>query len=83
MCGEDDPLGIVQEIEIWPYEQMVYAQPRMCPGEWDTQSPQEFWDRNGSPNFGQTIGPCNNQQEKENLQNCGHAVSADHRVKFF
>ena len=27
--GEDDPLGTVQEIEIWPYEQVVYAQPRM------------------------------------------------------
>ena len=23
--GQDDPLGSVQEIEIWPYEQMVYA----------------------------------------------------------
>ena len=23
-----DPLGTVQETEIWPYEQMVYAQPK-------------------------------------------------------
>ena len=28
---QDDPLGDVQEIEIWQYEQMVYAQPRTCP----------------------------------------------------
>ena len=26
---EGDLLGIVQEIEIWPYEQMVFAQPRI------------------------------------------------------
>ena len=35
MDGEGDPLGIMQEIEIWPNEQMVFAQPRICPGEWD------------------------------------------------
>ena len=38
-----NPLGIVQEIEIWPYEQMIYAQPRICPGEWDTQASLGFW----------------------------------------
>ena len=27
--GKGDPSGIVQEIEIWTYEHMVYAQPRM------------------------------------------------------
>ena len=31
--GQGNPLGIVQEIEIWPYEQMVYAQHRICLGE--------------------------------------------------
>ena len=36
--GESDLLGIVQEIEIWPHEQMVYAQTRICPGEWDAQT---------------------------------------------
>ena len=25
-----------KEIEIWPYEQMVYIQPNSCPGEWHT-----------------------------------------------
>ena len=24
-----DPVGIVQEIYVWPYEQMIYAQPRI------------------------------------------------------
>ena len=44
--GQGDPLGIVQEIEIWPYEQMVYAQPRICPGERDAQNPLRFWNIN-------------------------------------
>ena len=26
---QGDPLRIVQEIEVWPYEQMIYAQPRI------------------------------------------------------
>ena len=27
---------IVQEIEIWPYNQMVYAHPNISSREWDT-----------------------------------------------
>ena len=42
--GQSDPMGIEQKILIWPYEQIVYAQPRICPGEWDAQILQEFWD---------------------------------------
>ena len=33
--GENALRGIVQEIEIWPNEQLVYAQPRIRRGEWD------------------------------------------------
>ena len=33
--GEIDTLGIVQEIEIWLYEHIVYAQLRISPGIWD------------------------------------------------
>ena len=36
MGVQNDPLGVVQETEIWPYEQIVYAQPSICPGEWST-----------------------------------------------
>ena len=63
--GQSDSLGIVQEIELWPYEQMVYAQPKICPGEWDPQTLLGFWDTNWSPNFGQTTRPYNNQQKRE------------------
>ena len=43
---------------------MVYAQPSICPGEWDTQTPIGFWLTNGSLNLSQTIRPYNNQQQK-------------------
>ena len=45
--GQGDPLGNVQEIEIWPYEQVAYAQPRTRSGEWDTQSSLEIWELDG------------------------------------
>ena len=62
-----DSLGIVPEIEVWPYEQNVYAQPRICPGEWDTQTPLGFWNTNEWSNLGQTTRPYNNQQKKREL----------------
>ena len=31
MGRQGDPLGDMQEIEIWPYEQMVHAQPSTSP----------------------------------------------------
>ena len=34
--GEADPLGIVQEIEIWPYFQKIYVKTRIRFGKWDT-----------------------------------------------
>ena len=69
MSGEGDPLGIVQEIKIWPYEQVVYAQPRTSPGEWDVQISLWFWVTNRSPNLSQTTRPSDSQQKKkkENL----------------
>ena len=33
MGGQSDPLGDMQETEIWPYEQMVYTQSSIRPGE--------------------------------------------------
>ena len=44
-CDQGDPLGIVQEIEIWPYEQIEYAI-------------QQCWHTNGSPDPGQKTRPC-------------------------
>ena len=35
--GEGDPLGIVQEIEISPFYQIVYTQTRIRSGEWGTK----------------------------------------------
>ena len=55
---------------------MIYAQPRISPGEWDAQTPLGFWDTNGSPNLGLTTRFCDTQQKKEDFP-----VTADHRVK--
>ena len=55
----------MQEIEIWPYEQMVYAQPRIHPGDWDVPSSSKFWVTNKSPNLGQKIKPGDRQQKKK------------------
>ena len=49
LSGEDDPLGIVQEIKIWPCWQMVYAQTRNRPRKWDAINSLGIWDTNGSP----------------------------------
>ena len=79
--GQGDPFGIMQEVEVWPYEQMVYAQPRICPREWDAQTPLGFRDTNESPNLGQTTRSYNNQQKKWTCNIVDFAVPADHRVK--
>ena len=55
---------------------MVYAQPRVCPEDWDAENPLGFWDINRSSNLGQTTRPNHNQPVKENF-----AVLADHRVR--
>ena len=67
---------------------MVYAQPRISPGEFDAQTPQEFWYTNRLPNLGQTTKLCNNLQKKKKKEKEKRtsrilifAVPADHRLK--
>ena len=50
--GQGDPLRDMQEIQIWLYEQMVYAKLSTCPREWLTQTPMGCWHTNGAPNLG-------------------------------
>ena len=38
---EGDPLETVQNVYIWPYEQMVYAQSRITHGEQGAQNSPE------------------------------------------
>ena len=49
-----DHLSIEQDIQIWSYEQVVYAQPRIRSGEWDTQTSLGFSYTNKLANLGQT-----------------------------
>ena len=58
---EGDPLGIVQTTESWPYQQVVYALPRIRSRKWDAQNSLEFWDTNESPNIGQMTRPSDSQ----------------------
>ena len=66
LSGQGNPLGNVPEIEIWSYEQMVCAEPRICSGEWDTQTPLGFWDKTDH-----LISARRPQQENQNLPNSG------------
>ena len=62
---------------------MVYAQPKISPGEWHTPTPLVFWHPNGSLNHGQTTRPYNNKQQKKR-RTCkivDFPVPVDHRVK--
>ena len=38
------PLRIVQEIKIWPYWLMVYAQTRISPRKWNSKNSLGQWD---------------------------------------
>ena len=60
---------------------MVYAQPRNFPGEWDAQTPLEFWDTNGSLNISQTTRPCNNRQKKKTCRIVTVAVPVEREKK--
>ena len=81
MDGKGDSLGIVQEIEISPYNKIVYAKPIIHPGEWEA---------NGSNFPGQTTRSSDSQQKKKKKKKkkrkitCGivdFAIPMDHKVK--
>ena len=66
----DDPLEIVQEVWIWPYEQIVYAQRRKRPEKWDVQNSLGLRDTKRSSNLGSTTRTSDSHQENnENLPN--------------
>ena len=79
MGGQGDLLRIVKEVEIWPQEQMVYAQPWIHSGKWDTETLLGFWNTNGSHNFSQ-MTRLNNSKKKRTCLIIDFAVSANHRV---
>ena len=62
---------------------MVYAQPNICPWEWDIQTTMGFRHTNRSPNLDQTTTPYDNQQQqkKRTCKIVDFTVQNDHRVK--
>ena len=57
----------MQEIDIWPYYQMVCAQTKIHPGEWDAQNSQGFCDTNRSSNPVPKMRPSDSHPKRENL----------------
>ena len=53
---------------------MIYAQPNICIGELDAQTPLGFWNTNGLSNLGQTIRLNSCQQKKSTCQKFGKRV---------
>ena len=54
---------------------MVYAQPRIHPGECNTQNSLGFCDKNRSSNLSQTTRSSDSEQKEENMLNCGLCCS--------
>ena len=67
-------------IGVWPKEPIVYAQPTICPGKWDSQTPLGFWDTSGSPNLAQTTLSYNNYKKERTRRIVDFVVPADHWV---
>ena len=60
---------------------MVYVQPRISPGEWDTQNSQVFLDTNRSPNLGQIPEQVIVHKKKKRTNRIADfVISADHMV---
>ena len=53
------------KVTIWPYEQMVYAQPKIDTKKWDAQNSLGFRNTNWPYNLGQTTRPGDSQQKKK------------------
>ena len=58
-----DPLGIVQEIEICTYNQIVFAQTGIHPRKWDAQNSLGLWDTIKSPNPSLGTRPSDSQRK--------------------
>ena len=57
---------LCKKFYFWPYEQVVYAQPGICPRKWDTQSSLGFWDIDASADLSQMTRSGDSQQKKKN-----------------
>ena len=59
-------MGILQEIEIWSYYQMVCAQVKICPGKCDVQILKDFKMQTDLPNPGyHKTRPCDSLYKRK------------------
>ena len=78
---EDDPLGTMQKINIWPYYLMVYLEIRIHPGEWDTHIFLGFRDTNRSHNPGQKSRPVDKYQEIYWIEDIAPPANQNEKIK--
>ena len=71
------------KFKIWPYEQMVHAQPSICPRELHAETFLELWHTSWSPNLGQKTRPYNNQQKKRTCKIVNFAMASVHGIKLW
>ena len=87
MNGEGDPLGIVREDYIWPYEQMIYRRPGMNPRKWEEKNSLgleikmdhlilSWW-----PDLSESTKKKKKEKKKRTCRRADFAIPVDHRVK--
>ena len=62
---------IIRNRLLFVQEQMVYAQPRICPGEWDTQIPRGFEIQTNPQISARRPDNMIINKKEVRLQNCG------------
>ena len=60
---------------------MVYTQPNICPGKWDSQTPLGFWDTNIIRLISARRPDLIIIKKRENLQKCGLCCPSEPQSK--
>ena len=69
------------KVEVWPYEQMVSAQPRISTEKWEAQTPLGFWDTNDHLISARRPDFIIINKKERTCRIVNFVVSVDHRVK--
>ena len=80
MGGQGDPWGTVREIEIWPYEQVVYAQHRIHLF-WDFMIQTDHLISARWPDQVKVKKKKKKKKKKRTWQIVDSTIPVDHRIK--
>ena len=81
LVGKGFPLGTVQEIKIWSRHQMMLAQCRIRPSEWDASNSLRFGDTNDILPSTRRPDRLLTKKKKRTYHIMGFNVLAEHKVK--